>query len=74
MFIWCLKTISRGIVFICGISFAILGILGQISIMPQHSLGLIVTLYAFIIASCLLWWFGREPRPTGKENPKQHEG
>lgn len=67
---WYLKEGARFFVWLCGIGFAILGILGQIAILPQHSTGLIIVLYLFIIASCILWWFSKEAKPTRKRKPK----
>jgi len=67
---WYLKESARLIVWLCGIGFAILGILGQIAILPQRSTGLIIVLYLFIIASSILWWFSREAKPTQKRKSK----
>lgn len=62
-----IKQGARFIVWGCGIYFAILGILGQIAFLPQHSTTLIVVLYVFILASLIAWWFGIEKPPKKSE-------
>ena len=58
-----IKHTARFIVWSCAIYFAILAILGQIPVLPEHSTRLIVILYIFIFASLVTWLFGLEKPP-----------
>lgn len=60
-----IKHTARFIVWICGLFFAIMGILGQIPIMPQYALQMVIVLYIFIIASLMMFVSGLE-KPPGK--------
>jgi len=61
------KHTARFIVWVCGLFFAIMGILGQIPIMPQYALQMMIVLYVFIIASLIMFVTGLEKPPSKNE-------
>ncbi len=61
------KHTSRLIVWICGLFFATMGILGQIPIMPQYALQMMIVLYIFIFASLIMFVSGLEKPPSKNE-------
>ena len=58
-----IKHTARFIVWICGLFFALMGILGQIPVMPQYALQMMIVLYIFIIASLIMFVSGIEKLP-----------
>ena len=58
------NVISKFIVVVCGIFFAVMGILGQIPVMPQYAMRLILVLYIFIFASTILFITSIEKPPA----------
>lgn len=50
--------IARQIVWIGGVTFAVLTVLGTIPILPANaSIRLMVFLYLFLFAALVTWWF-----------------
>jgi len=56
------REVSKGIVWVCGMFFAIMGVLGQIPVMPQHAMQLVILLYVFMFASTILFITSMERR------------
>lgn len=63
---WWIKHTSRFVVWVCGMLFAVMGITGHITLMPDNSILLIVILYVFIFASLALFMSGWEKYPRGE--------
>lgn len=63
---WWIKGISRFMVWVCGMLFAVMGITGHITLMPENSILLIGILYTFIFASLAMFIFGCEKYPRGE--------
>ena len=63
---WWIKHSSRYIVWVCGMLFAVMGILGQITLMPENSILLVTILYVFIFASLAMFISGLEKYPRGE--------
>lgn len=63
---WWIKHVSRSIVWICGMLFAVMGITGHIALMPENSILLISILYMFIFASLAMFISGCEKYPGGE--------
>ena len=61
---WRIKNTARLIVWLCGLFFAVMGILGLIPIMPQYALQMMIVLYIFIIASLIMFVSGLEKLPS----------
>jgi len=64
---WCIKQISRFIVCVCGMLFAVMGITGHITLMPENSILLMVILYMFIFASLTMFISGSEKYPRSEQ-------
>ena len=58
------KHTARFIVWVCGLFFAIMGILGQIPVLPQYALQMVIVLYIFMIASLIMYVSGIEKPPS----------
>lgn len=63
---WWIKHTSRFVVWVCGMLFAVMAILGQITLMPDNSILLVAILYVFIFASLALFISGCEKYPRGE--------
>ena len=63
---WWIKGISRFMVWVCGMLFAVMGITGHITLMPENSILLMAILYVFIFASFVMYVSGIEKYPRGE--------
>jgi hypothetical protein len=58
------KHTARFLLWIIGLFFAIMGVLGQIPVLPQYALQMVIALYIFMIASLVVFISGLEKPPA----------
>ena len=58
------KHTARFLLLIIGLFFAMMGVLGQIPVLPQYALQMMIALYVFMIASLIVFISGLEKPPA----------
>lgn len=58
------KHMARFLLLIIGLFFAMMGVLGQIPVLPQYALQMMIALYVFMIASLIVFISGLEKPPA----------
>ena len=58
------KHTARFLLLIIGLFFAMMGVLGQIPVLPQYALQMLIALYIFMIASLIVFISGLEKPPA----------
>ena len=58
------KHTARFLLLIIGLFFAMMGVLGQIPVLPQYALEMMIALYIFMIASLIVFISGLEKPPA----------
>lgn len=58
------KHTARLLLLIIGLFFSMMGVLGQIPVLPQYALQMVIALYIFMIASLIVFISGLEKPPA----------
>lgn len=58
------KHTARFLLLIIGLFFAMMGVLGQIPVLPQYALQMMIALYIFMVASLIVFISGLEKPPA----------
>ena len=58
------KHMARFIILVIGVFFAMMGVLGQIPVLPQYAFQMMIALYIFMIASLIVYVSGIEKPPS----------
>ncbi len=58
------KHMARFILLLIGLFFSMMGVLGQIPVIPQYAFQMMIALYIFMIASIIVFVSGIEKAPT----------
>ena len=61
---YCVKHTARFILLVIGLFFSMMGVLGQIPVLPQYAFQMMIALYIFMIASLIVFVSGLEKAPT----------